>query len=316
MNEANQKPVKFKMGPSSNMPDEIAGGTIYVLTDKHAMCVDVDDKTRIQVGEPADYEVPTDEEIVALFDQALPERDVLIRYNRITEEEIDDLFDDDSDYGQGESEQLPDSYVEVDYLESDGNQYINTEINASSDIQIEGRVGFSHLKENLDRCESADMLCGAIIPDLLGATFGMTDGVYRCSLDGNDVMGSVAERSIFADAASGGVDKTRLIDSANFSFGDEAQTIYNAHGDRRHKDGDWDLGIPIYLFGTNVNNQSVIYDDPMRIYHIKVIDAMLGVDIAHFIPAMRRRDRKLGLYDTVRNRFFTNAGTGDFTTQI
>ena len=50
---------------------------------------------------------------------------------------------------------------------------------------------------------------------------------------------------------------------------------------------------------------------PMRLYHLRIYDTN-NVLIHEFIPAQRKNDSVLGLYDTVADVFYTNAGTGNF----
>lgn len=65
-----------------------------------------------------------------------------------------------------------------------------------------------------------------------------------------------------------------------------------------------------FLFGYN-NNGSMGYPVPCKMYSFKVwSDAGL---IRDFIPAKRRSDGVVGLYDAVNKQFYTNAGSGTFT---
>lgn len=60
-----------------------------------------------------------------------------------------------------------------------------------------------------------------------------------------------------------------------------------------------------YLFACNRAGSAVGFK-PMRIYHFEVKSKI------NFIPARRDSDGEIGMYDTVTNSFFTNAGTGEF----
>ena len=60
-----------------------------------------------------------------------------------------------------------------------------------------------------------------------------------------------------------------------------------------------------FLFAYNRAN-SVSGKKPMRIYYFTVEGKM------NLIPAQRNSDGELGMYDTISNTFFTNAGTGKF----
>lgn len=64
-------------------------------------------------------------------------------------------------------------------------------------------------------------------------------------------------------------------------------------------------GINITLFG--INGQLLWTG---RIYRAQISEG--NKIIADLIPVMRNSDGKVGMYDTVRRQFFTNAGTGEF----
>ena len=49
-----------------------------------------------------------------------------------------------------------------------------------------------------------------------------------------------------------------------------------------------------------------------RIYACKIYDEN-GVKIREFIPCYRKSDSVIGMYDTINQTFYTNAGTGAFT---
>lgn len=68
------------------------------------------------------------------------------------------------------------------------------------------------------------------------------------------------------------------------------------------------------LFSYIQSNGAPYYFSCGRMY--KFIDRVNGVDIFNMIPAMRNSDGEIGLYDTVSRQFFTNAGTGAFTSNV
>lgn len=68
-----------------------------------------------------------------------------------------------------------------------------------------------------------------------------------------------------------------------------------------------------YIFKANVVRNATVYGGipGFRVYYLKIYTA--GTLREHFIPAERKSDGVLGLYDLVSNEFFTNAGSGSFT---
>jgi hypothetical protein len=67
---------------------------------------------------------------------------------------------------------------------------------------------------------------------------------------------------------------------------------------------------PIYLFATSGYYES-LYNSKGRIYYVKIYVDSENLSF-NGIPARRDSDGELGLYDTVTNTFFTNAGSGEF----
>jgi hypothetical protein len=67
-----------------------------------------------------------------------------------------------------------------------------------------------------------------------------------------------------------------------------------------------------FVLGGQFIQGEVLIHKPKKLYYFKTFDSN-GIDITHnFIPARRNSDGVLGMYDTVSNTFFTNAGTGEF----
>ena len=70
--------------------------------------------------------------------------------------------------------------------------------------------------------------------------------------------------------------------------------------------------VPICLFALNNNNSAVQQGPGCRIYRIRFYD---GDDlIRDYIPAKRKSDQALGMYERITKQFITKSGTGDFTT--
>ncbi len=70
-------------------------------------------------------------------------------------------------------------------------------------------------------------------------------------------------------------------------------------------------GVNIGLFATNRDTTVHEYCKYTRMYSWKMWDG--GVLVRDMIPCYRKADGVIGMYDTVSKRFFTNAGSGEFT---
>jgi hypothetical protein len=69
------------------------------------------------------------------------------------------------------------------------------------------------------------------------------------------------------------------------------------------------FGYPFYIFG--YENSSGVIGNKQRVYRFQILnnDSSLFYDL---IPARRKSDNAIGLYDTVRKIFYTNNGTSEF----
>lgn len=68
----------------------------------------------------------------------------------------------------------------------------------------------------------------------------------------------------------------------------------------------------IYLFGNN--DEDILKNTaPVRIHEIFFLDKDTASELGHFYPCYRKSDMAVGMYDTVSETFFANAGSGLFT---
>lgn len=68
---------------------------------------------------------------------------------------------------------------------------------------------------------------------------------------------------------------------------------------------------PLYLFGTNINNTSVNYNGYTRIYSCKLYN---GETVVANLTPVKKIDGTICMYDSIKDRYFHNAGTGNFIT--
>lgn len=66
--------------------------------------------------------------------------------------------------------------------------------------------------------------------------------------------------------------------------------------------------IPAYLFAINNRPNNPVVG--LRIYYFKIWDN--GILVRDFVPVKRTSDSEIGLLDLIENKFYTNAGTGEF----
>ena len=185
---------------------------------------------------------------------------------------------------------IPGEYQEVEYIESDGSQYINTNIAPSDSTGIYA---------------------------ILSSNDVSTDSVYFGSRKGSgDTRFWIAnkDRQVYYGWNSNTFrQETIYTDSINrisLNYLNDRKMIFN---DEIVKKIDNTLSssnnLPIYLFATNIDNDAS-YKSKLRLYELKI---SANSNIIHdYIPCYKKDDGEIGLYDTIDNTFYENQGTGAF----
>ena len=177
---------------------------------------------------------------------------------------------------------LPDGYTKLQYIESNGNQYIDTGINESN------RAVFS-----MNAKAKSDDIVVFIISnsDSSGYTEGF--GEYLDYVAGFNQLKATGKHYYDLTYSSSGI---------SFIYDNDGQVhetgTYKINNNKR-----------IYLFGISAPG----YDRHIsaKLYYLKLYNN--GSLVRNFIPARRNSNNRVGLYDTVTKTFFTNSGTGSFT---
>lgn len=200
-----------------------------------------------------------------------------------------------------EIKQLPKEYQEVEYIESTGTQYIDTNYIPKKNTRVELELSFN----------------GTFSP-------GTTSGIFFGALEGNNVFQLNfpvdSSQAIFAWAdktfQAGGTictanvsddiktNKNRILfQSGSFEYGTIAIRIATKTED--HKTN------PLILFGRSNNGVINIFSSyNMRLYGSKFYEN--DVLVRNYIPCYRKSDNTVGMYDLVDGEFYTNSGTGEF----
>ena len=190
---------------------------------------------------------------------------------------------------------LPSAYQQVEYIESSGTQYIDTNYaNVSNnqrivfcfeDTNTGGNAFFGSQKDTASRS-------GLAWRQNAGLGFGI--GTQSASV----VIGTYSRNqkllldySSTSSTYSVSIDGTYL--TQNTSYTGSNITTYN-----------------LFIFANNYIG-SVESASGMKLYYCQIYDN--GTLVRNFIPCYRKSDNEIGLYDTVNGVFYANAGTGDFT---
>lgn len=190
---------------------------------------------------------------------------------------------------------LPKEFQQVEYIESDGFQYIDTGIVMSDDIGIQ--VGFAYTTSSTAQGGNEISLFGV----------GGTTSSNFCTF--------TLQLNYFNAVYYGGTDqRIRTFDTnyhkLEFNFGSTRELVFD---DTKYKPFTKKLinSRNLYLFKNNQYN--FISGAQAKIYYCKLIDNQTNAVLRDYVPCFREADNAIGLYDLVNNVFYTNGGTGTFS---
>ena len=205
---------------------------------------------------------------------------------------------------------IPSEYVQVAYIETDGNQYIDTGVLASNypdgiSYKFEGNIT-DYIATN-----NTNYLFGALASGVRAGNL-----IILPSL-GSDEMcvycGTTTSYALRQDAPGIGRDFVVTLlatsESTNASATINGQEFYSPSTISVADMPD----ANVYLFwcsGLGSSSTSRKYFG--KLYGF-TMDSADGTPIRCFVPCYRVSDGEIGLYDTVEGKFYTNAGTGSFS---
>ena len=190
------------------------------------------------------------------------------------------------------------SYIELDYLESDGNAYIN------AGFQPNGNTRFE-CKWNSLRTDKTNNL----------TVFGARQDWNKNQVQLSDYNSSGVV-GYYGYSDSSGANWTTLNYVGNYDL------ICSHLGTTFYRDNDngvtstianksFSVGKDMYVFALN-NNGSVGERQPFRLYYLKFYDG--STLIRNFVPAQDKKTGTYGLYDKLNNQFYGNfSKDGSFT---
>ena len=190
-------------------------------------------------------------------------------------------------------------YQRLEYLESDGNQWINTGLS----INLNDTVEFEVFVEELSQT-------GANVFYNAGDDTGNRKGCFLynwgnySSLYCNYIQDSNNTQYTFPYSQK--VKIKNILESDN----------YNCYADgllrKSYSATDNVISSGLTLFsGTSGHNKIV-----MKLYSFVVKNYQTQNITHNFVPVLRKSDNELGMVDLVEGKFYTNAGTGKFTANL
>ena len=183
---------------------------------------------------------------------------------------------------------LPDEYQQVEYIESNGNQYIMTDIIPNDNTGVYAKL--------ISKNTSSDLVY-----------FGTrATGSERFGV-GNSSNTMYFGWNAYTTASLRPSVNSTSINIINLNYLNNRKHILN--GNVIQSDigtlGNITYNLPIFGFNSS---GTVTYKSSIKLYEFKISNK---VSITNdFIPCLNTNDNKYGLYDRINNRFYGNNGTG------
>lgn len=187
------------------------------------------------------------------------------------------------------------NYYELEYIQSSGTQYIDTEYypNNNSKIEFTLNVSDSTWGWGCRNSNSTEMF--------YTASFGGDNGRVRFGYNNTNFISQINRTAMV------GYDTNFVFNGNVFSATYDGNTLSNTFSS-----GTFTCTYSFYLFALhNYNNGASNFDNGGKLKLCKIWEN--NALVHNFIPAKRKADGTLGLYDTVSESFLTNAGSGSFT---
>lgn len=194
---------------------------------------------------------------------------------------------------------LPSEYRKVEYLESDGTQWIDTGI--VPNVYTWARLKFVNL------VTTGDVIFGFFNTELTSwRLFNASNANYL------DLPSNVQSTYRYITGTESSIQPGCLIE---LEIGNKYKKILLNYGWPKELINTDYYSTPIDSFATVTKTLTLNYYSPSKIslnrwYYVKIYNG--NVQVRNMIPCVRKSDSKPGMYDTVSKTFYTNAGTGEF----
>ena len=191
-------------------------------------------------------------------------------------------------FGPSPQQIIPHEYTQIEYIESDGSQYIGTGIKLTNNVGFMVTYSFTEIK-------NLTYILGSYTPHYyLGIA---SSGHMLIS------YGPTADHGVLSIAKDKFSTETY---TAKVNYNNSHIAEFVGISSAVMPEENFSSNRTMYLFRLNSGERP----SKSRIYKLQITD---GTELVrNFIPARRNSDGEIGMYDTVTNTFFTNAGTGEF----
>lgn len=193
--------------------------------------------------------------------------------------------------GQTEQAILPSEYQQVEYIESSGSQYINTQYYANQKTKI---IADYYIQPNAEgfifgaRVDSGDA-------NQFCLYYKQDENRYAYRFNGLSVINIYGTVGVKTHAE---LSTNKYLINNGTIIQDDIQYTGTFLGT-----------LPLYILAQNQGGTATLVSN-IKLYSFKILED--NELIRNMIPCYRISDNVIGMYDTVNNVFYTNAGTGVF----
>ena len=199
------------------------------------------------------------------------------------------------------SDELPAGFIELAYLESDGNSYLDTNIKGNVVDRVAGKVSFTTFGNKTIYVVGGKASSEPSSNAIGYAVYSSAHGgfcYYPASWRDSSSVEIAANQIVTFDTFIGTSSQTFEVDGIQ----KDSATV-TAPRDSSSR--------TVFLFALHTSTSYQYCGSGTRIYDAQMYYS--GNKIADYTPAMRSSNGEVGMFDLVSRRFLTNAGTGTFS---
>ena len=186
------------------------------------------------------------------------------------------------------TEVLPSGYIKLSYIESTGEQYIDTEFN----MTVNSEIGLVMAVTEYNSSAKMGFLGSYESKGTLYQLYASgTNNKYFYTSFGGKNYAQISDFTLDTIYDINIKPNTVFINNQQYDF---------------TSDGLQNASIPLYLFWRNATGEKA----KMKLYSCTIYDH--SVAVRKFVPCTRVADGTIGLYDFIGNKFYENKGTGTF----
>ena len=188
---------------------------------------------------------------------------------------------------QSQTKSLPSGYKRLEYIQTNGSQYINTGYIPTKNTKIE--MEFYNFAKSLNAVFGARTSANVNDFDLFASLYNLNEFVF----DTSGVRKIISQKALRNQKISAQVDKITINDITTSTGVANLNCEY-----------------PIYLFSINTAGSFYTNCALCKLYYFKIYEN--NVLQRDMIPAIRLEDNKAGLYDLISGVFYVDENGGNF----